>query len=90
MQSRDVVPTVVALRQQFETIRKAELQRLEPKLATLPPEARARVDEITHLIVEKLLLTPTEQLKAADDEATALAYADALNRLFKLRTKEDE
>jgi len=90
MQSRGVVPTVVALRQQFETIRKSELQRLEPKLASLPPEARARVDEITHLLVEKLLLTPTEQLKAADDEAMALAYADALNRLFKLRTKEDE
>jgi glutamyl-tRNA reductase len=89
MQSRDVVPTVVALRQQFETIRKSELQRLEPKLAALPPEARARVDEITHLIVEKLLLTPTEQLKAADDEAVALAYADALNRLFKLRTKDE-
>jgi glutamyl-tRNA reductase len=90
MQSRDVVPTVIALRQQFETIRKAELQRLEPKLTALPPDARARVDEVTHLIVEKLLLTPTEQLKAAEDESVALAYADALNRLFKLRTKEDE
>jgi glutamyl-tRNA reductase len=90
MQSRDVVPTVVALRQQFEAIRQSELQRLEPKLAALPPEARARVDEITHLIVEKLLLSPTEQLKGADDEATAMAYADALNRLFKLRAKEDE
>jgi glutamyl-tRNA reductase len=90
MQSRDVVPTVVALRQQFEAIRRAELERLDAKLAQLPPEARARVDEITHLLVEKLLLTPTEQLKGAEDEATALAYSDALNRLFKLRTKEDE
>jgi glutamyl-tRNA reductase len=90
MQSRDVVPTVVALRQQFEAIRRAELERLDAKLAQLPPEARARVDEITHLLVEKLLLMPTEQLKGAEDEATALAYSDALNRLFKLRTKEDE
>ena len=64
MQSREIIPTVVALRQRFETIRQSELQRLEPKLAGLPPEARARVDEITRLIVEKLLLTPTEQLKA--------------------------
>jgi glutamyl-tRNA reductase len=84
MQSREVVPTVVALRQRFEAIRQAELQRLAPKLAALPPEARARVDEVTHLIVEKLLLAPTEQLKAADDEAQAIAYADALNRLFSL------
>jgi glutamyl-tRNA reductase len=90
MQSRDVVPTLVALRQQFEAIRQSELQRLEPKLASLPPDARARVDEITHLIVEKLLLTPTEQLKAADDETTATAYTDALNRLFKLPGKDTE
>jgi glutamyl-tRNA reductase len=88
MQSREIVPTVVALRQRFETIRQAELQRLEPKMAGLPPEARARVDEITHLIIEKLLLTPTEQLKAINDETMAVAYADAVNRLFSLTTEE--
>src|SRR5262249_3756296 len=82
MQSREIIPTVVALRQRFEAIRQSELRRLEPKLAGLPPEARARVDEITHLIVEKLLLTPTEQLKAVTDEAMVVTYADALNRLF--------
>jgi glutamyl-tRNA reductase len=53
-------------------------------MAGLPPEARQRVDEITHLIVEKLLLTPTEQLKAVSDEAMIVAYSDALNRLFSL------
>jgi glutamyl-tRNA reductase len=88
MQSREIVPTVVALRQRFETIRQAELQRLEPKMAGLPPEARARLDEITHLIIEKLLLTPTEQLKAITDETMAVAYADAVNRLFSLGTEE--
>ncbi len=66
--SRSVVPTVVALRQRFDGIRKAELQRLEPKLANLDPDARARVDEVTRLIVEKLLIEPTAQLKALPDE----------------------
>jgi glutamyl-tRNA reductase len=84
MQSREVLPTVIALRTRFEAIRQSELKRLEPKMAALPPDARARVDEITHLIVEKLLLTPTEQLKSTGDEALAVAYADALNRLFSL------
>jgi len=84
LRSRGAVPTVVALRRRFEDIRQAELQRLEGKLSGLPPEAKARVDEITHLIVEKLLLTPTEQLKSVSDEAAAVAYADALNRLFGL------
>jgi len=84
MQSREIVPTVVALRQRFEAIRQSELARLESKLAGLPPEARSRVDEVTRLIVEKLLLTPTEQLKSVSDEAMIVAYADALNRLFSL------
>lgn len=88
MQSRDIIPTVVALRQRFENIRQSELRRLEPKLSALPPEARARVDEITRLIVEKLLLTPTEQLKAVTDETTVATYADALNQLFALAAEE--
>ena len=84
MQSREIIPTVIALRERFETIRQAELQRLQPKLASLPPDSRARVDEITHIFIEKLLLTPTEQLKAVGDEAMAVTYSDALNRLFSL------
>ena len=42
------------------------------------------MDEITHLIVEKLLLTPTEQLKSVTDADTAGAYSEALTRLFGL------
>jgi glutamyl-tRNA reductase len=84
LRSRDSIPTVVALRQRFEDIRRAELERLDFKMAALPPEARVRVDEITHLIVEKLLLTPTEQLKTIGDTETVEAYAEALTRLFGL------
>ena len=84
LQSREIVPTVVALRQRFEQIRQSELRRLEPKMTGLPPEARARVDEITRLLIEKLLLTPTEQLKNVGDNGLASAYAEALHRLFDL------
>ena len=90
MQSREIVPTVVALRERFEAIRRAELKRLEPKLSGLPPDARARIDEVTRLIVEKLLLTPTEQLKSVSDQAMIVAYADALNRLFSLAQEHDQ
>ena len=87
--SRGAIPTVVALRERFETIRRAELDRLDFKLAALPPEARARVDEITHLIIEKLLLTPTEQLKSLSDADTVGAYSEALARLFDLGDHEE-
>ena len=88
--SRGAIPTVVALRERFETIRRAELERLDFKLSSLPPEARARVDEITHLIVEKLLLTPTEQLKSLGNPETVGAYAEALTRLFALADQQAE
>ena len=52
------------------------------------PTRAARVDEITHLIVEKLLLTPTEQLKSLGDSDTVGAYAEALTRLFDLADAE--
>ena len=79
----------MALRERFEAIRRAELERLHFKLSTLPPEARARVDEITHLIVEKLLLTPTEQLKSLNDADTVGAYSEALTRLFDLAEPDE-
>jgi glutamyl-tRNA reductase len=89
--SREAVPTIVALRRRFENIRRSELERLEPKLAGLPPEARARVDEITRLMIEKLLLQPTEQLKSAGDAHLVAQYAYALSRLFGLSmVREDE
>lgn len=86
--SRGVIPTVVALRQRFDAIRRTELERLEHRLGAVPPDTRARIDEITRLIVEKLLLEPTEQLKALPDEETQAAYTEALNRLFRLRDDE--
>jgi glutamyl-tRNA reductase len=86
--SRSAVPTVVALRQRFESIRRSELQRLEGKLGALTPDARARVEDVTRLIVEKLLLEPTEQLKALPDEETQAAYTEAVNRLFRLQDED--
>jgi glutamyl-tRNA reductase len=85
--SRGAIQTVVALRDRFEAIRRSELQRLEPKLAPLPPDARALFDQVTRLMVEKLLIDPTEQLKALPDEETQAAYTEAINRLFRLRAE---
>ena len=90
LRSRGAIPTVVALRQRFEAIRRAELERLEFKLSALPPEARARVDDITRLIVEKLLHTPTEQLKALGDPETVGTYSEALTKLFGLGEAENQ
>ena len=83
LRSRGAVPTIVALRQHFETIRRAEVDRLL-KQSSLTPEAQDRVEDITRLLMEKLLLTPTEQLKLLGDQELVGAYSEALTRLFGL------
>ncbi|MYI74091.1 MAG: glutamyl-tRNA reductase, partial [Acidobacteria bacterium] len=88
LRSRAAVPTVIALRERFEAVRQAELARLQPKLAGLSPAARARVEEVTRLLVEKLLSSPTERLKATTDEEDVAAYAEMLNHLFKLSEQQ--
>ena len=84
LRSRGTIPTIVALRRQFESVRQAELERLEPKLNGLSPEARARVEEVTRIVVQKLLLTPTERLKTVSDVAMAAQYAEVITQLFSL------
>lgn len=84
LKSRGAIPTVVALRHHAEQLRRSELERLAFKMSALPPEARARVDEITRLIVEKLLLSPTEQLKALGDHESISTYTEVLTKLFGL------
>jgi glutamyl-tRNA reductase len=90
LRSRDVIPTVIALRQRFEAIRRAELRRLDAKFAGLSPEARARVDEVTRLLIEKLLLSPTERLKSLEDETMLAVYSEAINRLFALADEVED
>jgi hypothetical protein len=41
-------------------------------------------------VVEKLLLTPTEQLKTLHDAETIGAYSEALTRLFGLTTTQPQ
>ena len=48
------------------------------------------MEEITRLLIEKLLSVPTEQLKATTDEEAVAAYTDALNRLFQLTEEPSE
>ena len=86
--SRGAVPTIVALRRRFYGIRESELQRLEGKLAGLSPEAREAFEDVTRLIIEKLLLEPTAQLKALPDEETQVVYTEVINRLFRLADSE--
>jgi glutamyl-tRNA reductase len=55
LQSRDAVPAILALQQNAEAIREAELTRSAKRLATLTPEQREAVEALTRSLTAKLL-----------------------------------
>jgi len=55
LHSRDAVPAIIALQQQAEQLRQAELARSQSKLATLTPEQREAVEALTRSLTAKLL-----------------------------------
>ncbi|HWP35258.1 MAG TPA: glutamyl-tRNA reductase, partial [Thermodesulfobacteriota bacterium] len=90
LDSRAVVPTLVALRRRFEAVRRAELARAAALLRELTPEQRAAVERLTEGLLAKLLHEPTVALKRAAADAEGPLYAEVLRTLFDLRAPAGE
>ncbi|HET9214469.1 MAG TPA: glutamyl-tRNA reductase [Gaiellaceae bacterium] len=87
--SLDVVPAIASLRAKAESIRRAELERVESRLASLSPSQRRAVEALTSQIVAKLLHQPTVRMKEAAAAADGVLYADAVRHLFGLGDDAD-
>jgi glutamyl-tRNA reductase len=86
----DQVPTITALRQRFDDIRRGELEKsLGGGLKNLSPEQRAALEDMTSAMVNKMLHGPISQLRRNSGEETADAtlYVAALKKLFDLEDK---
>lgn len=73
----NVAPVIVALQQQAEETRKAELRKMQSRLGTLSPDQVAAVEALTRSLVNKFLHPPMQALKQAAREGNS-ARVDAL------------
>lgn len=76
-----VTPTIVQMREQFERIRVAELEKLDGKLAD---EDLQKVDQATRAMVNKLLHHPTVQMKQSATQPEGGTLVKALRLLLGL------
>jgi len=90
LSSLDVTPTIVALRNRFEEIRRSELDKTLSGWKEMPPGAEKRLDALTMAIMNKLLHTPTAALKQAGQGGRVDLYVDALRQLFDLQTSPQD
>jgi glutamyl-tRNA reductase len=84
MKSLAVVPTIMSIQEQCETIRQAEIDRIRGKLGKLSPDQEAAIEAMTRGIVNKLLHTPITTLKSSASEPEAATIHDIIRRIFNL------
>jgi glutamyl-tRNA reductase len=87
LQTLHVVPTIVSLQDQFETIRQAELDRVRGRLGKLTPEQEMAVEALTHGIVNKIMHTPIRSLKSAAAGPEMTTIIETFRKIFDLREK---
>ncbi len=88
LRTLEVAPLIRALRERAEAIRRAELEKTLRRMPHLSAEDQARLDALTRAIVNKLLHTPTVELKAAAQGPRAAETASVARRLFGVGTTE--
>ncbi len=86
--SLDQVPTIVALRQKVEEIRRGELEKsLGTSLKGLSEKERQALEDMTSAMVSKILHAPITRLKKQPEDRDEAFYIDALKKLFDLEEK---
>jgi glutamyl-tRNA reductase len=84
----EVVPTIVALRDKLDAIRRGELQKTLNQLRDLGPRERELLDVMTTALVNKILHAPIARLKQQDRRAETF-YVDAVRMLFDLEEPDE-
>ncbi|MFH1674312.1 MAG: glutamyl-tRNA reductase [Pseudomonadota bacterium] len=84
LESLEVTPTIVALRNKAETIRKAELEKTISGLESISDKDRVAIERLTASICNKILHDPTIFLKKPGRWERRDFYIDAARKLFNL------
>ena len=84
MQSREVVPVIVEIRQKLAQIAEKEVQVALNRLGDLDADEQKIVDKLAHRIVNKVLYEPTKRLKEQAIKGKGAYYAEAVVELFDL------
>jgi glutamyl-tRNA reductase len=81
--SLELTPTIVALRERFRSVMRAELDKTLPKLA-VPESERKKLEAMCEAIANKLLHAPLTELKQSQTTTDGAGLVDAVQKLFRL------
>lgn len=82
IRSIDVVPTIVALRERAEAIRKGEMDKTLSKMGGLSEKQVRQIEGLTQSIINKLLHTPLVTLKKCASDPDGGSHIESVRVLF--------
>jgi glutamyl-tRNA reductase len=85
LQSREVVPTIVQLRDTLEKLRRDEIERNRRHLKDLSPDQQAAIDQITQSLVNKILHHPIAHLKQMAHDPDGPDVAALVRKIFNIK-----
>ncbi|MBT5876087.1 MAG: glutamyl-tRNA reductase [Candidatus Latescibacteria bacterium] len=85
-----VTPTIKELRRQADEIRSEELQKTLARLEHLSDGDRQTVEQMSRLIINKLLHTPTVRLKDVSQPGEDIQHLSSIRHLFGLDENKNE
>jgi glutamyl-tRNA reductase len=80
----DVIPIIVNMRNQADSIRQEEIRKAIRRIPDLTPEMEHQIDALTKSIVNKILHSPTVRLRKEANGFDAADYANIARALFDL------
>lgn len=83
--SLEVSPTIVALREEIEAIRKDEVERAMARMNGLSQRERDSIEGLTTSIINKILHLPVTTLKNPPNSGEVHSYVEAVQALFGLK-----
>jgi glutamyl-tRNA reductase len=89
LKTLDVVPTITALKDKIESIRRSEIGKSLPALGDLTPSQIRAIDSLTASLVGKIMNDPIVVLKGKADGKSRDIYLDVTRKLFNL-DKDDK
>ncbi len=90
LETLDIVPTIISLKDKVEAIRKAEIKKSLPGLRGLTPSQEKAMESLTISLVEKIINDPILVLKDKAGRSSKDTYLDFVKKIFKLDDTIDE
>jgi glutamyl-tRNA reductase len=89
MQSREVVPAIVQVRDKVDRLRREEIERHRKLLKDMSPEQQAAalnaIDQVTQSFANKILHHPIAQLKEMAEDPRGAEFVEIVRKIFNVK-----